>query len=112
MPQTYSSARDEVEAFKRRQSEDLKRHRPFEGVQRRKRFYDRYKELKDDEDHELSPEHASPNASDEGEESWRNSEGERLRDFGVDEDVDFYDEEDVPLAVIIEQRRQRKQIVV
>jgi hypothetical protein len=25
--------------------------------------------------------------SDEGEESWRNAEGERLRDFGVDEEA-------------------------
>ncbi|KAJ5818830.1 hypothetical protein N7474_004421 [Penicillium riverlandense] len=110
MPQTYASAREEVEAFKRRQSEDLKRQRPFERVQRRKRFYDRYKELRDeDESREVSPDRGSASASDEGEESWRNSEGERLRDFGVDEDVEFYDEEDLPLAVLIEQRRQRKQ---
>ncbi|KAJ5625464.1 hypothetical protein N7510_001773 [Penicillium lagena] len=110
MPQIYASAREEVEAFQRRQSEDMKRQRPSEGVQRRKRFYDRYKELKDDEEErEVSPERASAIASDEGEESWRNSEGERLRDFGVDEDVEFYDEEDIPLAVLIEQRKQRKQ---
>lgn len=28
----------------------------------------------------------------DGEEAWRNSEGERLQDFGVDEEVEFYDE--------------------
>ncbi|MGG6497831.1 UNVERIFIED_CONTAM: hypothetical protein NY603_33395, partial [Bacteroidetes bacterium 56_B9] len=28
---------------------------------------------------------------DEGEEAWRNKEGERLADFGVDEVADFYD---------------------
>jgi palmitoyltransferase len=44
-----------------------------------------------------------------GEEAWRNQEGERLADFGVDEEADFYDEtdvgigsdEDVPLAELI-----------
>lgn len=39
---------------------------------------------------------------DEGEEAWRNAEGERLDDFGVDEEVEFYDEEDVPLSVLKE----------
>ena len=109
LPQTYASAREEVEAFKRRQSDDLKRQRPASEVQRRKRFHDRYKEFEDNEvDREVSPERASVHASDEGEESWRNSEGERLGDFGVDEDVEFYDEDDVPLGVLIEQRKQRR----
>ena len=40
-----------------------------------------------------------------GEEAWRNSEGERLADFGVDEEVEFYDEEDLPLAHLIQRRR-------
>jgi palmitoyltransferase len=44
---------------------------------------------------------------DEGEEAWRNSEGERLKDFGVDEDVEFYDEQEdeVPLSVLIKRRQ-------
>jgi palmitoyltransferase len=46
-------------------------------------------------------------ADGEGEEGWRNSEGERLKDFGVDEDVEFYDERDdeIPLAELIARRR-------
>ncbi|KAH6637903.1 palmitoyltransferase pfa4 [Boeremia exigua] len=28
-----------------------------------------------------------------GEEAWRNPEGERLQDFGVDEDIEFYDDQ-------------------
>lgn len=46
-----------------------------------------------------------------GEEGWRTAEGERLADFGVDEDVEFYDyegdyqaedadEDDIPLALL------------
>ena len=43
----------------------------------------------------------------EGEEAWRNSEGDRLNDFGVDEDVEFYDEDDVPLAKLLSRRNGR-----
>ncbi|KAJ5698700.1 hypothetical protein N7462_000705 [Penicillium macrosclerotiorum] len=46
--------------------------------------------------------------SDEGEESWRNAEGERLRDFGVDEDVEFYDEDDIPLGILMEQKMRQQ----
>ena len=42
-----------------------------------------------------------------GEEEWRDSEGDRLDDFGVDEQVEFYDEDDVPLAVLLQQRGRR-----
>jgi palmitoyltransferase len=43
----------------------------------------------------------------EGEAAWRNSEGERLKDFGVDEDVEFYDEQDddLPLSELIARRQ-------
>ena len=40
--------------------------------------------------------------------AWRNSEGERLKDFGVDEDVEFYDEQDdddVPLSELLARKR-------
>ena len=41
-----------------------------------------------------------------GEEGWRNKEGERLADFGVEEIADFYDEEDyLPLAEVMRRRK-------
>ncbi|KAF2636116.1 palmitoyltransferase pfa4 [Massarina eburnea CBS 473.64] len=44
-----------------------------------------------------------------GEEAWRNSEGERLKDFGLDEEVEFYDEPEendgVPLSELLQRRR-------
>lgn len=52
--------------------------------------------------------------SQDGEEAWRNSEGERLKDFGVDEEVEFYDEQeedeedDVPLSELLARRRAAK----
>ena len=42
--------------------------------------------------------------AEDGEEGWKNSEGERLCDFGVDEETEFYDEDDVPLAELIRRK--------
>ncbi|KAF2707584.1 zf-DHHC-domain-containing protein [Pleomassaria siparia CBS 279.74] len=51
----------------------------------------------------------SVEGNESGEEGWRNSEGERLKDFGVDEDVEFYDEreDDLPLGQLLALRRER-----
>ncbi|CAI7594226.1 unnamed protein product [Penicillium manginii] len=109
IPLSYASARDQVEAFGRRQAADSNRPRPYSTVQRRKRFHERIQDepnYDSDEDKPAGPTYG--NNSDEGEESWRNSEGERLGDFGVDEDVEFYDEDDIPLGVLVEQRRGRQ----
>ncbi|KAJ5404346.1 Palmitoyltransferase pfa4 [Penicillium cosmopolitanum] len=109
IPLSYASARDQVEAFDRRQAADSDRLRPYSTVQRRKRFHERFQDepnYDSDEDQPAGPTYG--NDSDEGEESWRNSEGERLGDFGVDEDVEFYDEDDIPLGVLVEQRRGRQ----
>ena len=38
-------------------------------------------------------------------EGWRNSEGDRLDDFGVDENAEIFDEDDVPLAELIRKRQ-------
>lgn len=101
--QQYTSAREEIEAFNRRQMEDLARRQGGQGgteIQRRKRFHDRFSPVDDDED-DLSDDNLSEHEVSEGEEAWKNSEGERLRDFGVDEEAEFYDEDDVPLAKLI-----------
>jgi hypothetical protein len=96
------SERERIAAFRQRQEQDLRRSH-YVGdqngnVRKRKTFYKRF----DDEGEQLSDEVADSEES--GEEAWRNSEGERLKDFGVDEEVDFYDD-DVPLAVIRERVR-------
>ncbi|KAJ5157733.1 Palmitoyltransferase pfa4 [Penicillium canariense] len=104
---SYSSAREEIEAFKRRQAEDFERARPSPEIQKRKRFHERHKQNDDREDDEqILPGPVYGDDSDEGEESWRNAEGERLRDFGVDEDVEFYDEDEIPLGILMKQRNQ------
>jgi palmitoyltransferase len=98
------SNRDTVEAFKARQAEDeVRRRRPF--VERLEEMDgDRYEYGADASDEE---EEKVEYGDGEGEEGWRNSEGERLKDFGVDEDVEFYDEQEdeIPLAELIARRR-------
>ncbi|KAE8369766.1 Palmitoyltransferase [Aspergillus caelatus] len=95
----------DVQAFNQRKAEDLRRQRAGLEIERRKRFH---KRLAEDSEEDESQQSDGPDdkGSDYGEEGWRNSEGERLRDFGVDEDIEFYDEEDLPLGVLIQRRAQ------
>lgn len=93
------------EDFRKRQAEDLQRYRSGGGgtVVKRKPFYMRLEESQrrgDTDGEEDAP------IVDAGEEAWRNSEGERLADFGVEEEVEFYDEDDdVPLGELMRLRR-------
>ena len=103
----YATIQDEIDAFNRRKQEDMKRFQSL-GVQHRKPFHDRYKRGTYAESDSDESETDSGGYSEEGEESWRNAEGERLRDFGVDEEAEFYDEEDIPLGVLIERRKQQQ----
>ena len=75
---------------------------------RRRPFHERYYE-DDNEDESESEDNGPKITTDEGEEAWRSLEGERLADFGVDEEAEFYDEDDVPLAQLIAQRRAKQQ---
>ncbi|KAJ6084909.1 hypothetical protein N7499_004538 [Penicillium canescens] len=106
-PQPYANVQEQIDAFNRRKTEDMKRFTANSGLQRRKPFHDRYQrdEFAPSESDESEP--RSGNDSDEGEESWRNAEGERLRDFGVDEEAEFYDEDDIPLGVLLQRRQEQ-----
>jgi palmitoyltransferase len=48
---------------------------------------------------------ASMSEAEEGSEEWRNSEGERLADYGVDEELEEEDE-DIPLAILMQRRKR------
>nr|OQO04104.1 hypothetical protein B0A51_18099 [Rachicladosporium sp. CCFEE 5018] len=107
--------------FRRRQEADYQRYDNGELVVRRKPFHERYEHLIDaardddseavysDDDEAVSDVEEGrgrlPAANAEGEEAWRNKEGERLADFGLDEQAEFYDEDDLPLAEIIRRRK-------
>lgn len=105
---TYATIQDEIDAFNRRKQEDIKRFQHNASLQRRKPFHHRYKKDEYVQSGSDESELGSEDESDEGEESWRNAEGERLRDFGVDEEAEFYDEEDIPLGVLIQRRKEQQ----
>ncbi|KAI1515664.1 Palmitoyltransferase [Pyrenophora tritici-repentis] len=114
------SREDEVKAFKERQAEDAVRRRRGYEVQ-----VDDEVEEGDEDGERIGDEDEYAYGSDEVEEeeprknkhgddeqesvaAWRNSEGERLKDFGVDEDVEFYDEQDdddMPLSELLARKR-------
>ncbi|MCJ1396970.1 Palmitoyltransferase [Xylographa trunciseda] len=106
-PDSDGSHGGQLDAFRRRQQEDLKRQQAIaSSAYRRKPFHQRYKALGTDEKNKQD---RSPNSTAlEGEEAWRNSEGDRLNDFGVDEDVEFYDEDDIPLAELLSRRNAER----
>lgn len=110
--------------FRKRQEADTARYADVhdEYVVRRKTFHERLEEaqrqssrshheendedaVEDDSEPEPEEPRGRPSKKDEGEESWRNKEGERLADFGVDEDAEFYDEDDLPLAELMRRRQ-------
>lgn len=88
----------EMQAFRQRQQTDLARRRPF-----RNRFDVDTDEPLGDDFLESGDEEVS------GEEGWADSGGNRLEDYGVEKDVEFYDEyeDDVPIAELLRQREQR-----
>ncbi|KAK4952384.1 Palmitoyltransferase [Elasticomyces elasticus] len=130
LPSSDATLSLDVESFRARQAADLARYEDADGeyVVRRRPFHERaqvtleaekdiYEGESDDEeamatDDELEPAGAAFAHGDEedgaGEESWRNKEGERLADFGVDEVADFYDEDDMPLAELLRRRKAEK----
>ncbi|KAK7521716.1 palmitoyltransferase with autoacylation activity Pfa4 [Phyllosticta citriasiana] len=112
----------DIEAFRRRQEEDLKRWQTANNgtgsntLQRQRPFHERFDssgaivpsdvESEDDsEELESEPDVGDGGADADGEEAWKNSEGETLKDFGVDQDAEFYDEDDVPLSELIRRRQ-------
>lgn len=100
------SAEQQIAAFQRRQRADFERRSAHHDVQRRKPFHDRFEAdtglpLGDDYyDGDMDP--------GSGEEGWQDSEGNRLKDYGVDEDVEFYDEDDIPIAELLRRREARR----
>lgn len=104
-----TSGQIDVEAFNRRKEADLRRRRAPAEIERREPFHVRLEEYSNGSS-DAEADTGSDDYSDHGEEGWKNSEGERLRDFGVDEEAEFYDEEDIPLALLIQQRAKRQHL--
>ena len=90
------SNQERIQAFRQRQQDDYKRYDEHDQmITRRKPFRERY---------QSQSVVALPENGDVGEEAWQNSEGERLQDFGLDEEAEFYDEDDIPLSQLLLRR--------
>lgn len=96
------SDQDRLDAFRQRQQQDLKRFDGRSSTTNHRRAYGADRD-----------EHTHGNADFESEETltqtngpkgWRDSDGDRLDDFGVDEDVEIHDEDDVPLAELLRRK--------
>lgn len=101
-----ATAQDEIAAFYYRQQQDLKRFNKESSPVRQRPFRERHIIAGQQQAH-LPTNKAGNEDSGSGEEAWRDSEGDRLDDFGVDEDIDFYDEDDIPLAELLRERQAK-----
>lgn len=98
------TGREEVEAFRRRQQQDYDRRYGDDQLQKRKVFHKRYASNTSSIDYESDEDRDSAS----GEEGWQDSGGNRLKDYGVDEDVEFYDEDEMPLAELLRRRQEKR----
>ena len=99
------SGSNRIKEFRKRQEQDWKRRQEIDRTYRRQPFHQRFG---DANSQRVREESLSSHEAERGEEGWRNSEGERLEDFGLDEDAEFYDEDSIPLSELL-QRKKMKQ---
>ena len=93
-----------MQAFRQRQQQDYRRYDELDQtITRRKPFRERY---------QRTGVGTLPKNGDKGEEAWQNSEGERLKDFGLDEEAEFYDEDNIPLSQVLLRKRSNSQTAI
>ncbi|KAK5045154.1 hypothetical protein LTR84_009487 [Exophiala bonariae] len=102
--QGFSPA-EEILAFKKRQQADFESRADYYGVKRRRPFHERFEQSTVDATEDMSREMHDGESS--GEEGWQDTGGNRLKDFGVDEDVEFYDEDDIPISELLRRRKAK-----
>jgi len=107
-PRQWGTPEEEKAAFLARQAEDLKRWQ-----NQRAGLMAELEEVDDYDDDGLRPGGYYQRGVD-GEPGWTNADGDRLRDYGVDEDAEddhmqqippFEQDEDVPLGELLRRRR-------
>lgn len=104
----YASPDQQKSAFKQRQEADISRRRKLideleENEDTPASTGDEYDDDDDDDDHGTS------NTGWNDSKGWTNSDGERLHDYGVDEDTEARLDDDVPLAELLRRRRVHQQ---
>ena len=98
------SPAEEIAAFNARQQKDFARKIDQSNLIRRRPFHERFAENQraiTDSSHAMW----TRNEHEHGEEGWRDSDGNRLDDFGLDMVEEFYDEDDVPLSKLLKRKK-------
>ncbi len=97
----------EREAFRRRQEKDYERWGHKKSPASHEQVESSEGDDEDDDDAEDEEEEYEEGI--DGEAGWTNSDGDRLRDYGVDEEAEeiFDDDEDIPLGELLRRRRAR-----
>ena len=90
----YGSREEEIEAFKKRQQKDYDRWNGTSGA--------RVEEIEDSDEYVSEYEEGV-----DGEEGWTNSDGDRLRDYGVDEEAEVLADDSIPLGELLRRRKAR-----
>jgi palmitoyltransferase len=100
---------DEVQAFKERQQEDYRRWETMRANNvrvgsklRSSAAADKFSSQGENTDEEDDEEYEEGM---DGESGWTNSDGDRLRDYGVDEEAEMIVEDDIPLGELLRRRR-------
>lgn len=106
-----STVQSNVDAFRRRQQEDLKRYDQGATTSAQSQsLHEQYGNV-GNLDRSSSPHSAQFDDMGSGGEGWRDSEGDRLDDFGVDEDAELHNEDNIPLIEWVRRRHERIQHV-
>lgn len=97
---------ERVSAFRRRQQGDFGRlaHGSSGTILRR-----RVGSVGNEYDNLHSSQQPNNDNGGQDKEGWRNSEGDRLDDFGVDENAENFDEDNIPLAELIRKRQAQSE---
>lgn len=106
--QSTLSDQDYITAFRQRQQDDFKRFSKVAPAITTRR--NPFSVQSGDDDNENKPFlQRSALANMSVEEPWRNTDGDKLDDFGVDENAELYDDEDdeeIPLAALLKRQTQ------
>ena len=96
-----STIQRNVDAFRRRQQEDLKRYDQAATTSSQgRRLREQYGNA-GNRNGSLSSQSAHYDDLGNSGEAWRDSEGDRLDDFGVDEDAELHNEDSIPLVELL-----------
>lgn len=99
------SPEEQKEAFRQRQEADMRRTRRMVAELEEVEDYEGTDQEEDEEPDGVGAPAGADSFNHPAGLGWANGDGERLRDYGVDEDSDDGLEDDVPLAEIVRRRK-------